>query len=248
VYDPATGSWTATGDTIGSGPGRTVTLLGNGKVLATGGISGELEALGVAELFDPSTRSWSATGNMLEARSGHRAILLLDGSVLVVGGGLASAELYDPTNGQWTATGALLGVSVGQTATLLNDGRVMVAGGMAGTGAWSGAELYDPSTGQWTATGDMLDGRIYHLATPLPGGMVLVMGGTNSVIDGGVGVESAELYDSATGFWTATVSMPVARGGYTATLLRDGTVLVAGGSGAGGYLASAELYDPGSAN
>jgi hypothetical protein len=92
----------------------------------------------------------------------------------------------------------------------------------------------------------MLDGRIYHLATPLPGGMVLVMGGTNSVIDGGVAVESAELYDSATGSWTATVSMPVPRGGYTATLLRDGTVLVAGGSGAGGYLATAELYDPGS--
>jgi N-acetylneuraminic acid mutarotase len=246
VYDPATGSWTATGDTIGSGPGRTATLLGNGKVLATGGISGDLEALGVAELFDPGTGSWSATGNMAEARSGHRAMLLLDGSVLVVGGGLASAELYDPATGQWTATGSTLGILVGNTATLLPDGRVLIAGGMAGTGASISAEVWDPSTGQWTASGEMLDGRISHSATLLPGGMVLVMGGTNSVIDGGVGVASAELYDSATGAWTATVSMSVPRGGCTATLLRDGAVLVAGGNGASGYLASAELYHAGS--
>jgi hypothetical protein len=246
VYDPATGAWTATGDTIGSGPGRTATLLGNGKVLATGGISGDLEGLAVAELYDPSTGSWTATGDMLEARSGHRAMLLLDGSVLVVGGGLASAELYDPTTGQWTATGATRGVLVGNTATLLPDGRVLIAGGMAGSGASSSAEVYDPSTGQWAATGEMLEGRINHSATLLPGGNVLVAGGTNSVIDGGVILTSAELYDPATGSWTTTEGMPVARGGYTATLLGDGTVLVAGGNGTSGYLASAELYDPGS--
>jgi hypothetical protein len=246
VYDPATGSWTATGNTIGSGPGRTVTLLGNGKVLATGGIGGDGEGLAVAELYDPSTGSWTATGNMFEARSGHRAMLLLDGSVLVVGGGLASAELYDPTTGQWTATGATRGVLVGNTATLLPDGRVLIAGGMAGSGASSSAEVYDPSTGQWTATGEMLEGRINHSATLLPGGKVLVAGGTDSVIDGGVTLTSAELYDPATGSWTTTQGMPIAQAGYTATLLGDGTVLVAGGTGTSGYLATAELYDPGS--
>jgi hypothetical protein len=91
----------------------------------------------------------------------------------------------------------------------------------------------------------MLEGRINHSATLLPGGNVLVAGGTNSVIDGGVILTSAELYDPATGSWTTTEGMPVARGGYTATLLGDGTVLVAGGNGISGYLASTELYDPG---
>jgi N-acetylneuraminic acid mutarotase len=112
---------------------------------------------------------------------------------------------------------------------------------MAGTGASSSAEVYDPSTGQWSATGAMSEGRINARAALLPGRKLLVVGATDSVIDGGVILASAELYDSATGSWTATISMQLARGGYAAMLLRDGTVLVAGGNGSSGYLASAEV-------
>jgi len=55
---------------------------------------------------------------------------------------------------------------------------------------------------------------------------------------------SAELYDSASGTWTATGSLVTARDAHTATLLPNGKVLVAGGRGTTGVLASAELYDP----
>ena len=74
--------------------------------------------------------------------------------------------------------------------------------------------------------------------------MVLVAGGVDS--DGSASA-SAELYDPASGTWTATGSLNTARYYHTATLLPNGMVLVAGGMDSGGSAsASAELYDPAS--
>lgn len=60
---------------------------------------------------------------------------------------------------------------------------------------------------------------------------------------------AAEIYDPELGTWTATGSMVVARSLHTASLLRDGTVLVAGGAAAyygttGAVAWTAEIYDP----
>jgi N-acetylneuraminic acid mutarotase len=46
------------------------------------------------------------------------------------------------------------------------------------------------------------------------------------------------------GTWADTGSMSVARVGHTATLLRNGQVLVAGGENSTNGLSSAELYNP----
>ena len=81
----------------------------------------------------------------------------------------------------------------------------------------------------------------YHTATLLPNGKVLVAAGVN---DSGY-LTSAELYDPASGSWTATVSLNTARCAHTATLLPNGKVLVAGGDNQRRHLTSAELYDVG---
>lgn len=232
------------------GTSHTATLLRDGRVLLVGGvISGADRSAvsGAAQLYDPTDGSWTATGSLHEGRAGHTATLLLDGSVLVAGGyamndSPTSAELYDPQTGGWTTTGNMIEARSEHTATLLRDGTVLVAGSLAS------AELYDPVSRTWTATGAMVDARFRPTATLLPNGTVLVAGGEISCgFECHSPLASAELYDPETGRWTATGNMIEARSYHTATLLHDGTVLVARGCCGIGYLeplATAELFAP----
>lgn len=104
------------------------------------------------------------------------------------------------------------------------------------------------AAGAWQATGSLVMGRMEHTATLLPNGKVLVAGGSGCMppfVPGWI-CASAELYDPASGQWAATGSMGAARLGHTATLLGNGRVLVAGGSGCQDMpvCTSTELYDP----
>jgi len=76
---------------------------------------------------------------------------------------------------------------------------------------------------------------------------VLVIGGT-TVDFNGVTVASAEIYDPIAGTWTTTGSMLQGRERFTATLLPNGKVLIAGGDYYDGInaavLTESELYDP----
>jgi hypothetical protein len=247
---PASAAWTTTGSMTEDRSQPSATLLKDGKVLVAGGY-GTLGGTTSAELYDPASGTWTSTGNMLTADYGFAATLLVDGRVLAVhNNSSGTAELYDPASGTWTATGNMVTGHLWETATLLPDGRVLVAGGNYNPLVDPvSAELYDPTSGTWTATGGMVAARIFHTATLLPDGRVLVAGGA-AAIDGKTRLATAELYDPASGTWSATRNMNVARGNssqaFTATLLSDGRVLVAGGDVNGHMLASAELYDPNS--
>ena len=185
-------------------------------------------------------------GNLTIPRSRHSATLLNTGKVLVAGGAWgtadASAELYDPITEMFTATGSMTEARIGHTATLLNVsavakfGKVLIVGSVGNT-----AELYDPVAGTFTATGSMTQARTSPTATLLETGSaklgsVLIVGG-NSV----AGDLTAELYNPATGTFSATGSTAYLRAGHTATQLLDGRVLIAGGG-----FKTAELYDPAS--
>jgi hypothetical protein len=96
--------------------------------------------------------------------------------------------------------------------------------------------------GVFAATGSMTLGRYAHTATMLGNGKVLIAGGFTTRPGEYFAIASAELYDPATGTFTATGSMTVARDSHTMTLLPGGKVLIAGGYDGTSSLASAELY------
>jgi hypothetical protein len=235
LYDPAAGTFTATGGMNAARFGHTATLLLSGKVLVAGGTDRKdghsMQDVVSAELYNPAAGTFTTTGGLNTVWYGP-ATLLPSGNVLFAGG--TSAELFDPTAGTFTATGTV--TTGAQTVTLLLSGKVLV------TGVDAGAGLYDPAAGTFTATGSMAVAKWAYTATLLPSGKVLVAGGS----DGRNLFASAELYDPAAGLFTSTGSLTTAREWHTATLLPNGKVLVVGGTESWGTpaAANAELYDP----
>lgn len=153
--------------------------------------------------------------------------------------------------GFWSYTAGPLGTArSNHTATLLPDGKVLVAGGLNLEGGvtsvnsyLNSAELYNPDKGGFKPTGAMASARVYHTATLLPNGQVLVAGGMEYVGGHYWGITGAEIYDPATGAWSPTGSLNFHRGDHSATLLKNGKVLVAGGKDSYEIMSS-EVYNP----
>jgi hypothetical protein len=119
IYQVGAATFEPTGSLATDRVDPTVTRLGDGMVLVTGGGTWDGESLlyptkpyvpltratDSAELYDPTAGTFVPTGSMTTPRADHSATMLLDGSVLVTGGDLdgevtgphevlASAELY----------------------------------------------------------------------------------------------------------------------------------------------------------
>jgi hypothetical protein len=188
-----------------------------------------------------------STASMNVARSGQTGTLLRDGTVLLAGGMLrngdftATAETYDPKTNRFTATKDMLLERVGAAAALLPSGRVLIVGGWHVTDE---AEVYNPPSRSFTPVAHMSQKRARPTATLLNDGTVLITGGeVNS--DTLATTASAEIFDEHSGRFTPTGTMHVPRATHTATLLRDGRVLIVGGAvGRENVTDSAEIYDP----
>ncbi len=158
--------------------------------------------------------TWNPAGNMSVVRGTPTAILLQNGTVLVVGGASSAAsDLYDPVGNAWSTVGSMSTGRNYQAGTILSDGRVLIAGGIDPNNVvLATAEIYDPSTQTWTPTGNLNTPRYMHSATLLPNGMVLVAGGWPGpgpcCGSGTYALISSELWDPATGTWTATGNLP----------------------------------------
>ena len=146
LFDPAKGTWSATGSMASARSQDPLIVLADGTVLKTGGADGD-QLLPSCELYDPGTATWVPTGSMASARGVITSTLLSDGRVLVAAGfGVpsASAELYDPATRTWSDAGSFGEGRFEHRAARLLDSRVLVTGGLLGNDVTSAAALYEP--------------------------------------------------------------------------------------------------------
>ena len=235
TFEYAEGTWTLTGSLNDTHFAARLVLLDDGRVLLPSGISTRGgPTIGSSEIYDPKTRSWTRTADIGTSRHAHNATLL---------GGPACRSASPPSY----------------------CGKVLVTGGyplgVAGNQpVLDTAELYNPTTGTWTNTGAMTVRRALHPAILLDGpaclvasppgycGKVLVVGGRTCPVAAPATcattrTSTAELYDPATGMWTATDSMLRQRSNFDLAILPDGKVLAASGFGTEAAT-TAEIWNP----
>jgi len=241
LYDPATGTFAATGSMTAVDP-KGGLLLPDGRILFAGGDATAGTAL--VELYDPSTYTFTVSGHASILTSIASATLLNDGRVLLTGAGkfslFYSAEIYDPVPGTFSAIANWPPADPTPLAVLV-DGRVFLEFYEDNAG------LLDPATGALSVVCGLTGFDGPPRASLLMDGNILFNGGN----DASGSESSVELYNSAAGTLAGNGRMSTPRDGHTSTLLPDGTVLLAGGLPTGGHqvpaIASAELYDPATA-
>src|SRR5262249_22859275 len=115
LYDPATETFSPTGDMITQRTGGHVaTQLNDGRVLIAGGGLGASYRLDNAGLYDPAAGTLSGTGSLPAAFARAVGTLLPSGKVFIDGSPLdgsqgEAASLYDPAAGSFATTGTRLG-------------------------------------------------------------------------------------------------------------------------------------------
>jgi hypothetical protein len=231
IYDPAAGLFTP-------GPGMSVarmdgtaTQLDSGDVLLVGGATRTNQPTAVVDRFSPKTGELAVTGALNIARVHHSAVRLQDGRVLVAGGLVGrnsistTAEIYDPATGTFKSSGSLMQPRCKHAALLLRDGRVMVLGGSMDCDdrqKLATTEIYDPANGTF-APGPRLNDPRYKIssaAVTLESGAVIIAGDSRDVE---VWLPGSSSFTRVAGNLGSGLAFS------SATTLRDGQVLVAGG-------------------
>lgn len=254
VLSGRTVTWSSTADGVASvSAGGAVTAVAPGTAQIRATSEGRTGDATVTVTGAP----WTATGSLAIARTLHSATLLADGRVLVTGGQTVSApfvthascEVFDPATGLWSATGSMATGRENHAAVRLPNGKILIVGGYSieQQARLRSAELFDPTSGTWSSAGNMTVARDNPVAAVLADGTVLVSGGSTT----GTGLDASsasEVYNPATGLWTAVGSMTVARAAHSGMVLANGKVLLSGGA-TGSFTtpqlhASAEVYDP----
>jgi outer membrane protein OmpA-like peptidoglycan-associated protein len=228
-------TWVATtGQPFSPREHAAVVVLGDGRVLISGGVDGAGTPLATSEVYSPATDSWSP-GPALSAARGRSAVA---GERILGGSGVSGVPRADVDVVVGDA-GLGAGVSLQQArasaaAVQLPNGAVLVIGGSGAASPHNSTELSLPDGG-WGSGGLLFNGRTQPTATLLTDGRVLVTGGV-----GGLGVLASTELRAPDGGFALGPPMAVPRVRHTATRLPNGDVLIVGGDGDAGT--SAELF------
>jgi len=190
LYDPATQTWTTTGNMNAARWSLDAITLPNGKALFAGGAEAfsKNPALDTAEVYDPATGKFSLTKNTLSVgRQSLGVSLLNDGRVLLTGGnttgnnlngsGTTAVDIYDMTTNEFHPAAPLHEGRALHAQVTLRDGRVVVIGG-----AQASSEIYDPQKDSWTLLADKLPSTLKDMkAFELPDGQIFIAGGQNTI-------------------------------------------------------------------
>ena len=202
---------------------------------------------------------------MNRARIGATATLMQDGRVFIVGGEEdtknpipPTSEIYDPKTMKFILVKGIKYNRTYHSASLLQDGRVLITGGWRNEPSYlhgryicehaidtDEAEIYNPKTNKFTVV-KMHNGIFCHQQITLTDGMVLVTSGANTDLDDSNKprkVVNAELFGPKTNKFILLEPMHYKRRYGTATLLENGSVLIAGGEEFA-PISNVEIFEP----
>lgn len=240
-YDPATDTWTITGDALAVGRSGMAGAALNGLLYIVDGFSPGVGIVQRLEAFDPATGHWTRYADPPTARSALGAATI-NGVLYAVGGitnnGFSNVlEAYNPSTNTWTTKSSMPTPRYGPAVVALNGILYAIGGGDA-NGPVTVVEAYDPTTDTWTTKASLPSARAFSIAD-VSKGVVYVAGGYDGSFEP-QGVMYA--YDPATDSWTAKSAMPTPRHSVTGNFV-DALFYVAGGS-ALGYQSIVEAYRP----
>jgi Kelch motif len=180
----------------------------------------------------------------------HAATLLADGRVLITGGAISTpqtqttntAEIYDPATGSFSVITPMMYNHECQQSVLLNSGQVLLLGGSGVRTGDNHSEVFDPQASGFSLTGPLppaLDNNSCAgaVAAVLADGKVFTISEWATVQIYAPAMQSFAPAGALHLPYSFNDGLP------TATLLMDGSVLVAGGYWDAGIYRTAATYD-----
>jgi len=244
LVDP---DWSTTGTMTVSHLADAAWRLDTGAVMAVGGCALSACPLGLVReacsqvvpntsLWTEASGTWTSGPALATGRYSFASVVLEGGELLVAGGCTGStcssttalAERYSKARSAWIPAGSLPSPRARLEAALLPGGDAILPGGCDVGRCLGEVMRYEAAANRWSALAPLPAPRGFATVTSLADGSVLVTGGCADPQCTTV-LADALRYVPSLNQWQPAGVMRAPRAGHTATLLRDGSVFVAGG-------------------